>query len=276
MTVMMKNSMVFVGALVTLGCESGGGGGAELSVRAWGEEYIEEGIPADVFNDGWTVQFDRFLINVGQIEVGEVEGAPAFEVPQFQVYDLAVASNGEGQFLGKDEAPAGTYADTQYRIYPAEGDSTAGNATSSDVKMMQDGGYSVFVAGSATKNGVTKTFTWGFNTRTAYSHCQSQAVIEADVPAAVQITIHGDHLFYDDLYSETPMVLFSLYAQADDDGDADGVISREELEAVDLRSLPNYQVGSTDITDLWNFVEHLTTSLGHIDGEGHCMNVRES
>ncbi|MBL9101589.1 MAG: hypothetical protein JNL82_11565 [Myxococcales bacterium] len=272
----MKMSMVFGGALLTLGCEAGGGAGAQLSVRAWGEEYIEEGIPADVFNDGWTVHFDRFLINVGQIEIGEVEGAPAFDVPQFQIHDLAMASNGKGQLLAQDEVPAGIYANTQYRIYPADGDSTAGNAAAPDVKMMQDGSYSVFVAGSANKGAVTKTFAWGFNTRTVYSHCQSQAVIEAGAPATVQITIHGDHMFYDDLYSETPMVLFGLYAQADDDGDADGVITREELEAIDLRPLPNYQVGSTGITDLWHFIEHLTTSLGHIDGEGHCMNERES
>ena len=93
-------------------------------------------------------------------------------------------------------------------------------------------------------------------------------------PAVVQLTIHGDHLLYDDLFSETPNVAFTLIADAD--ADNDGEVSRAELEAVDLRPLPNYQVGSTDIVDLWHFIEHLTTTLGHIDGEGHCKATRVS
>ena len=40
-------------------------------------------------------------------------------------------------------------------------------------------------------------------------------------------------------------------------------------------TLANYQVGSTDIMDLWHFIEHQTTTIGHIDGEGHCETIRE-
>ena len=52
-------------------------------------------------------------------------------------------------------------------------------------------------------------------------------------------------------------------------------MTQAELAAVDLRPLENYQVGSTDITDLWRFIEQQTTTLGHIDGEGHCDATRE-
>ena len=52
-------------------------------------------------------------------------------------------------------------------------------------------------------------------------------------------------------------------------------VSQAELEAVDIRPLANYQVGSTDIMDLWHFIEHQTTTIGHIDGEGHCETIRE-
>jgi len=48
------------------------------------------------------------------------------------------------------------------------------------------------------------------------------------------------------------------------------------LLAVDLRPLANYQVGSADIVDLWHFIEQQTTTVGHIDGEGHCEAARES
>lgn len=264
--------MVFAGALTLTGCDAETR--AELSVRTWGEEYIEEGIPSSVFNDGWALHYDRFLINLGTVGVGEDGAGLALEEPQFQIFDLTEASGSAGQLVTEGEVPAGNYANTQYKIYPADGDSVAGNASAENVTLMQDGGYSVYVAGTATKDGVTKSFAWGFKTRTSYEKCESQAVIEAGRPGTVQITIHGDHLFYDDLYSETPMLLFGLVAQADVDGD--DKITQEELEAVDLRPLSNYQVGSTDIVDLWHFIEHQTTTVGHIDGEGHCTNVRES
>ncbi len=265
--------MVLTGALVLTGCDTQGG--AELTVRTWGEEYIEEGIPADVFDDAWAVKYDRFLINLGAVEVGEVGAAAALAEPQFRVFDVAAASKGEGQLVAADEVPAGAYANTQYKIYPAGGDSIAGNVSAADLKMMQDGGLSVYVAGTATKDGVSKSFAWGFATSTSYEGCESVAEISAGRPGTVQITVHGDHLFYDDLFSETPKLLFGLVAQADDDGDANGEVSQAELEAVDLRPLANYQVGSTDIVDLWHFIEHQTTTIGHIDGEGHCETIRE-
>ena len=262
-----------MGAAVLLACDADAG--AELTVRAWGEEYIEEGIPADEFDDGWALKYDRFLINLGRVEVGQAGAAPALEESRFQVFDLARASNGEGQLVVAGEVPAGSYSNTQYRIYPADGDSVAGNASDADVKMMQGARYSVFVSGTATKGGVDKSFAWGFKTSTSYEGCESTGKIAEGRPGAVQVTVHGDHLFYDDLYSETPMLLFGLVAQADDDGDANGEVSQAELEAVDLRPLANYQVGSTDIVDLWRFIEHQTTTIGHIDGEGHCETIRE-
>jgi hypothetical protein len=266
--------MMLAGTLGLTACETGAG--AELALRVYGEEFIEEGIPASVFDDGWTVAFDRFLINLGAIEVSEAGAAPSLAEPTFQVFDLTAASSGEGQAAFAGEVPAGAYTNTRYKIHRAGDDSLAGNAAAEDVEMMKLRGFSVFVSGMATKDGMTKTFAWGWQTATSYEHCESQAVIEAGKPGAVQITIHGDHLFLDDLFSETPMVLFGLVAQADDDGDGDGEITQAELEAVDLRPLANYQVGSTGITDLWHFLEHLTTLLGHIDGEGHCESIRES
>lgn len=270
---MLKNMLCAV-ALGLAACDAGAG--AELAVRVYGEEFIEEGIPSNVFDDGWTVTFDRFLINLGAIEVSTPEATPSLAEPTFQVFDLTAASSGDGQAVLAGEVAAGAYSATRYKIHPAGEDSLAGNASAEDVEMMVSGRFSVFVSGIATKDGVTKTFAWGWKTATSYEHCESHAMIESGNPDTVQITIHGDHLFLDDLFSETPMVLFGLAAQADNDGDADGEITQAELEAVDLRPLANYQVGSTGITNLWRFLEHLTTSLGHIDGEGHCEAIRES
>jgi hypothetical protein len=48
------------------------------------------------------------------------------------------------------------------------------------------------------------------------------------------------------------------------------VIDADELRAIDITAEDNYQVGSRDIDNLWDFIEAQTHTLGHIDGEGHC------
>lgn len=268
----MATLRIITTALLLTACDASSGAENELEVRIYGEEYIEQGIPADVFDDGWTVQYNRFLITVGSVAVAEAGAGPALTVPETQVFDLTRPSDGKGQSVAVDMVAAGRYDDTSFAVAP-DSKLVAGNASADDVKLMHDGNFSVYVAGSATKDGVTRTFAWGFATGTNYSACESLAEVSAAAPATVQLTIHGDHLFYDDLYSETPQLLFGLVASADKDND--GEVTRAELEAVDLRPLDNYQVGSTDIVDLWHFIEHQTTTLGHIDGEGHCKNTRE-
>lgn len=244
-----------------------------LTVRIYGEAFIESGIPAGVFDDGWTLHYDRFLVSVGKVDVGETGAGPALSEPGFQIFDLTQPSMGAGSLVAEAIVPTGRYDDTAYFIAPAA-DARAGNASADDVTMMRSGGYSVYVAGSASKDGVTKRFAWGFGAVTDYVACESLAAVNPGEPGEVQITIHGDHLFYDELYDPEALLLFDLVASAD--VDEDGEITQAELLAVDLRPLPNYQVGSTDIEDLWHFIEHQSTTIGHIDGEGFCKAVRLS
>jgi hypothetical protein len=248
-------------------------GGATLAVRVYGEEFIEAGIPAEVFSDGWAVGFDKFLITVGEIEAAKAGDDPESLEPGFLVFDLTRGSGGGGHVAARGTVPYGLYDETRFLVAPAA-DAEAGNASEADLKVMRDGGFSVYVAGRATKADVTMNFAWGFATRTRYTACESSAEVRAGLAGQVELTIHGDHLFYDDLFSETPKVTFDLIADADADGD--GTVTQAELTAVDLRPLANYQVGSTEIVDLWHFIEHLTSTLGHINGEGHCEATRES
>ena len=54
------------------------------------------------------------------------------------------------------------------------------------------------------------------------------------------------------------------------DADDDGEITQAELEAYNITVLPNYGVGSLPIDNMWEYISHMTSTLGHIDGEGHC------
>ena len=254
-----------------------GGGGAEpgdLSLAIHGEDFAEAGIPADVFSDGWAVSFDSVLLSVGDVTAAAGHDLPALSAPAFRVWDLARPSAGAGHPIASAEVPGGDYDHIAFRVAPA-GALELGNASEDDRALMADGGYAVYVAGSAEKAGDSISFAWGFTGGTAYRECEGTARVDGGAHQTV-LTIHVDHLFYDDLFAAEPNVAFDLIAAADAAGDGNGDVTREELAAVDLATEERYQVGSTGITDLWSFIDHQTATLGHIDGEGHCGEaVRE-
>ena len=234
---------------------------ATMRVSMYGEPLVEDGIPGHAFVDGWSVDFSRFLVSVSDVAADDtvLDGA--------RLYDLSVRSMGEGHLVGELEVPAGPQDHLEFRIAPAT-TFVGGNTPDDDRALMLSQGHSIYAEGRATRGDDVIAFAWGFDTQTRYSHCHiDQDLADGDFGEA-QMTIHADHLFYDDLDSEEPNIAFDLLAAADTN--ADGRIEADELAAVDIRSESRYQVGSRDISDLRSFVTAQTRTLGHIDGEGHC------
>ena len=263
----------FVFATVVAGCSDDPASGT-LEVRVYGEAFIEDGIPADVFVDGWTVSFDKFLVSLGHVAAQAGHDHAELTDPSFKVFDLAVPSGGAGFLVATFDAPGGTYDHFGYVIKP-DAAATAANADAADVTALQAAGHSVRVVGTATRGAQTVRFDWGFALSITHSHCESAAKVD-DNTAVTEATIHGDHLFYDDAVSAEPNVAFDLIAASDgaDGTAADGVVTPAELAAKDLTAEARYQVGSLDIHDLWGFVSHQVGTLGHANGEGHCEDVR--
>ncbi len=235
-------------------------GEGTLETRIYGEAFVEEGIPADAFVDGWAVTFSSMLVAVDGVSADGVED------PGVYVFELTEPSGGEGHAVGTLVVPEGPQQ-LDYRIAPGGGESL-GNAPDPDAAMMEGMGYSVFVAGTATRLSETISFAWGFDTDTAYADCEVVADVPADGRATTVMTIHADHFFYDDLESPEPNVAFDLVAAAD--ADMDGTVTADELRAQDISAEARYQVGSRPIDNLWDFIAAQSQTLGHIDGEGHC------
>lgn len=250
-----------------------GGLPGTLDIRIYGESFIEEGIPASVFADGWSLRFDSFLVSVGEISA-TAAGAdtPALADGTYRIFDLARPSGGDGFLVLSGDVPGGAYDDVAYRVAGSR-EAVAGNATAADVAFMNQSGYAIHAEGQATRGDQTRTFAWGFTTGTTYRRCRSVAAVDGGSAGSV-LTIHADHLFYDDLVSEEPSVRFDAIAGAD--GDDDGDITTAELGAVDITGFERYQVGSFDVEDLWTYVDHQASTVGHIDGEGHCeLTIRD-
>jgi hypothetical protein len=188
------------------------------------------------------------------------------EDASYRVFDLTRSSGGAGYAVTSAEVDGGFYDHLDYHIATAA-TANAGNADQADVDHMTNEGLAVYAEGAAVKDATTKSFAWGFSAAAAYLDCEASADVDGGA-ASIEITIHGDHLFYDDLVTHEPNLAFELIAEADTD--SNGEVTEAELAAFDISTQERYQVGSLDIDNLWDFLAYSATTIGHVDGEAHC------
>lgn len=270
-----------VGAAALAGC-----GGEELagkgnvSFTTWGEEYIEKEIPATTFEDGWSIDYWKFLVVIGDITIADGAGAVGAQMKGTKLFNHVTEGTKKIVDFGDLEAKAWTQV--SYEVRPAATDTELGGASADDLMRMQAGGYSVYVEGEATKGAEKKTFQWGFTTATRYADCEGDkdgkltrgVLVTNGGTDTVELTIHGDHFFYDDLQSPNAAVRFNAIAAAD--ADLDGEVTLAELSMKQLVNIDpadgGYGTGSfDDVNELGAFVTALSRTLGHFRGEGECF-----
>lgn len=280
---MKLHTTLLLALTVALGCggESAGTSPGTVSLSIWGEDYVAHQIPPLMgstvgFENGWTLRYTRFLVNVGDFTVAASDGTAGGSLAPMRVYDLKSTTTPFA--IGRITAvPSRRMDRVSYRIGPATAASTSGNATAADLALMQTGGYSVYVEGEGTRMGAAVRFRWGFTPNVRYESCAGpDASAGLAVPSGgnvdAQITIHGDHFFYDDLQSVTARLRFDAVAAAD--ADRDGAVTLDELARVDLTTLPSSQYGGGDmgrVRTLRDFITTIAATIGHFNGEGHCQ-----
>lgn len=270
-------------------------GAGTVTFTTWGEEYIEEEIPAsppaeEGLVDGWAVRYDKFLIVLGHITVGSSGGEQAAKMSVSKVFDMHVP--GVKNVVTFEGIPAKSWDAVSFVVGPADDATQLGEGVAqADLDMMVAGGFSMHVEGSASKAAVVKTFAWSFGGETLYRDCKAEidgkethgVVVAQGGSDVVELTIHGDHFFYDDLEAGTAERRFDAIACADADGD--GKITLEELGQASLlpdagaaeeacRTRPVYRPGSQAVNDLGAFVRALSRTVGHYRGEGECISEK--
>lgn len=256
------------------------GGEGTVTFTSWGEEYIEDQIPSSAFEDGYSVTYDRFLVLVGNIVVADSEGVEAGRHDGFFLMDHTEPGTKELISLEGLEAKAWTHV--SYETSPASAGQIEplGAVTQADVDQMVTEGLHVYVEGTISNGTASKTFAWGFGVPTLLDDCEGDldgkttegVLVTQGGNDVVELTIHGDHFFYDDLQAAEAVLRADAMFNAD--ADDDGEITLEELEAVSLVDLPpdQYGTGGVDgVNDLRAFVEFLSRTLGHFRGEGECF-----
>ncbi len=281
-------------ALATAGCSESPG---TVEVSIWGEAFVEQEIgpargPADEagLQNGWTVTFTRFLVHVADFTVASSTGAAGGALPGGRAYDLHTTTGSAAPYGTLPDIAAGRMDRVSFRLVPPTTGSVRGNATEADLAALRAGGFSVYVEGQAARPGraAPVTFRWGFTNAVRFERCagdnhQPGLAIPSGGTARAQITVHGDHFFYDSLVGETDPLGNSLTrlrfdALAAADANNDHEVTLDELAAVDLTTLPTGQYGTGSlpgVNSLRDFVTTQVNSLGHFNGEGECQVVRE-
>jgi len=273
----MKTMMMGLCAVVLA---SGCGGAGSVQFTTWGEAYIEDKIPVDSmettgFVDGWELKYARFVVVLSEVTLAKKTGEAGPKQTEAKVVDLV--KKGPTDLLSFADVPSGKWDLLSYAILPATSTAaSAGAIDAADVERMRTGGLSMFVEGSATKGATTKHFAWPLALNTEYQECTNDdfgegVTVPNGAQEVVQLTIHGDHFWYDDLQSPDAKLRFDAIASADANGD--GEVTLDELAAVQLTALPLGQYGTgsaANVKTLKDFVFSLSRTVGHYRGEGHC------
>src|SRR5690606_36774095 len=125
-------------------------------------------------------------------------------------------------------------------------------------------------------------FELGISAPTALGPCSIDGSAGVAIPdggtQTVALTIHGDHLFFNG-FPEGGEGGVQRLAQwlADCDLNLDGLVDRDELEAIEPDDLPElddrYQLGGAPVPHLDTMLDYVTAQLksqGHYQGEGEC------
>jgi hypothetical protein len=304
---MMKYSVrslspVVLAALAILGpgCvgEDAAGAGS-LALDVSGGAALRDGFPhteGDVthaFADGWTLQFDKYVIAVGDVELVEQDGGEVvngWAGPRMM--DLAASATGSETLVTLDDVPARRFDFGFSFLSPKElpGESSVSN---DDIQAMIDNGWALLVAGQAQHAATSRTvrFDLGLPVATRYYECLNgkdgtQGVaIEANKTTGAYIYAHAIHLFWDTLASGDEELRFEAFAAVAGDDD---VVTEEEITTQDLTDLRDAngeplkddQGHSVVYNDggllppaqwtLFHFVNYAARASAHFNGIGLC------
>lgn len=280
---LLKVALVPLLAASAAACSASDNGEGTVTFTTWGEEYIEDGLPSDAFLDAWSVKYSKFLVVYNHVTVADDDGTVVAKIEHPLVFDMVKKAKGKPKTLASFELEAKSWPNVSYQVGPIADDAEPGElATDEDVSLLQDDGASVHVEGTATSpTGTEKTFSWSFSPATLFEGCHGMqdgkevegVLITNGGTQEVELTVHGDHMFYDDLQSEEGGPRFQAYADADADGN--GEVTLAELDEVPLFTIPaekgTYGTGALgNVNTLGQYVRTLARTIGHYRGEGSC------
>ncbi|WNG59839.1 hypothetical protein F0U59_37810 [Archangium gephyra] len=272
-------------ALTGASCEPVAEG--DVRVTMSGGDGTQRGYPSHLFQDGWSVQFTKYLVSLGDFTLTSATG----ETRTSGGHVLVDVQKGDIPLTELKGLTAGRWS-VGFRVSPPGEDTTLpdGGASAEDLRMMRERGYSYWVEGVAVKGGVgVYTFRMGFPVEARMVDCVNGVdgtlgiIVPESSVAEAEVTIHAEHMFYDRLGTHRGVELrFDAFAAS---ADAERVITPEGLAGqrlLDLRGPDGgelkdgegrpvvYEPGAYTVRTLQEFVTQSVVDQAHLNGGGVC------
>ncbi|WNG45497.1 hypothetical protein F0U60_16370 [Archangium minus] len=272
-------------ALAGTACEPVAEG--EVRVTMSGGDGTQRGYASHLFQDGWSVQFTKYLVSLGDFTLTSASGEKR-TAPEHVLVDV---QKGDVPLTGLKGLPAGRWG-VGFRVSPPREDTKLpdGNVSAEDLAMMRERGYSYWVEGVAVKKDVgVYTFRMGFPVNAHMVDCINGVdgtmgiVVPENSVAEAEVTIHAEHMFYDRLGTHRGVQLrFDAIAAT---ADENGVITPEGLSTQNLLDLRDrnggelkddqgqpvvYEPGAYTVRTLQEFVTQSVVDQAHLNGGGVC------
>jgi len=278
-------SMLLALTLVLPACDSVAPG--DVRVTMSGGDGTQRGLPDTLFQDGWSVQFTKYLVSLGDFTLtsasGEVQGSRRHVLVDVQKGDIPLT-----ELTG---LPAGRW-NVGFHVSPPREDTELadGQVSTVDLEMMRERGFSYWVEGRAVKAGVgIFDFRMGFPVDARMVDCingvdGTQGIIVPEGSRAdVEVTIHAEHMFYDRLGTHKGVQLRfdALAATANPERliTPEGLASQQltdlkDAQGLELRDAAGqpvvYLPGAHDVRTLQEFVTQSIVDQAHLNGGGVC------
>lgn len=241
-----------------------------VEVLAWGEDEATEGFGADE-TDGWNVSFDHWIVGFSGVELSDPQSGDVLVGSDPFVVDFA--QHADPVAVATVEADAGRLDFGWATAVPTAGTGVDPIDTALVDGMISEGAVHR-VVGSANDGTTTVTFDWTFANPVVQTLCENGddgtqgLAVPADDTASAMLTLHTDHLLWDQLGTEEANLGFAVLAGAD--ADADGVVTMAELEAVSTLEA-GFETGGFDLPTVADFLEFGVARAVHLNGAGGCL-----
>lgn len=278
-------------AIAGCGSDGGGSGNGNLSVLLEAEETIVDGLQAGTgaenILDGFDVEFNRYIASIGFVQMAQIDGNDPQSSSVVGIADLTSLPTTLPQLTAFTGIATGQY--TEFGFETPAPEATVVNINSvpaEEVDAMVANGWSFLIEGTITQvsEGATKSFLIEADVPTVYSACAVEGLepgVNVTANSSVDITLHGDHIFFNGFPEEEGNVQrLAQWLWDVEDTDGDDVLTRIDFEAAtDVGSLfPSPPQGVyeltggpiTPINDAWDFIRAQLGTQGHIFGEGEC------
>jgi hypothetical protein len=220
-------------------------GEGNVSIVLGGGRAMRDGFPHTegsenhAFVDGWEMDFSKCVVSVGNIALTR-PGSDDVEASWDNTAVVDLKRSGDAtRPLATLEAVSARRLNVGFSLLPPPASPGLVDADAEDVEEMRAKGYTVLLAGTASRGEETVPFRFGVAAAARFEQCTNGEdgtlglAVEANKTSSVFLYMHVVHFFWDALTESAALRFDAMAAVAGDDG----AVSTEELAVQDLLGL---------------------------------------